>query len=600
MLPVMRTNINFYEKDIKVFGGINTQENSSLGQLLISENISSQNYPFLSARKKRTIVAQTDKIINSVWGYGGIMYTSHSEDGKKIFLNFGEKEYEFTTYSSSNDFTLKRKFACVKDAILIIPDNVIFDTSKKTFKKASFEKTQTPDTAKAKFKTETGGASNTDVSLCEYVGRIYDNKISARQISYTYAGNSRVFYFASFPDELKEGDVVEIKMSAYATSYESATQYQECMLKLAAGTTAKIKSITKVSHTTPSGKVTDNTELVFEDGTFDTSGCGTIFIKNITVTRKLPNLKHICSFQNRVWGISGKSVYASKLGDASEWNDFTIDEYGTLPYASFNAEASTEGDFTAIVPFGNYIYAFKENSINKIYGDSPDEYKFNTSLCQGVKTGSGESMCIGDGSLIYPSNDGIYRYYSDYPRKISDDAGDLGEVLSGASTERYCYFLCRKEDRLCLWVYDIRYGIWHMETASEKSLMLFSYKNKVYLASQTQILCLTDDSLSGKNEKMVNWKFRMRIDDKFFNKKGYGKLMVRYSLSKNASFTVRAFYDDGGRGAICGACYDEAESSLATISLPIKRCNWFELEFSGFGDFVLKGIKLKFYRGSEI
>ncbi|MBR5506046.1 MAG: hypothetical protein IKV73_07060, partial [Clostridia bacterium] len=72
------------------------------------------------------------------------------------------------------------------------------------------------------------------------------------------------------------------------------------------------------------------------------------------------------------------------------------------------------------------------------------------------------------------------------------------------------------------------------------------------------------------------------------------------SLGCDASFTVRAIYDDGSRGAVCGARFDEADSSGASLQLPIKRCLWFELEFSGIGKFILKSMNLKFYRGSEI
>ena len=63
---------------------------------------------------------------------------------------------------------------------------------------------------------------------------------------------------------------------------------------------------------------------------------------------------------------------------------------------------------------------------------------------------------------------------------------------------------------------------------------------------------------------------------------------------------MKAIYDDGSKGSVCGARFDEADAAGASLRLPIKRCLWVELEFSGVGKFILKSMNLKFYRGSEI
>ena len=108
------------------------------------------------------------------------------------------------------------------------------------------------------------------------------------------------------------------------------------------------------------------------------------------------------------------------------------------------------------------------------------------------------------------------------------------------------------------------------------------------------------DSDASYQKDDILWNFKMEFDDRLFSKRGYGTISLRYTLNKNASFTVRAIYDDNTRGAICGAVYDESQSGGYTISIPIKRCRKFILEFSGRGFFILKGLKLKFYQGSEI
>ena len=598
MLPLMRTNVQFEEKSIKEFGGINICEGKKNGELLFSENISSEKYPSLSSRRARIRMEDCGRTINGIGGFDGYFYTSYTEDKSKIFLTFGGTDYEFTSFSGSNDFSQKRSFASLSDTILIIPDNVIFSTVSKKFTKASYTYFQDVNSAIAKFKSETNGMTNLDNETIGNIAIVSTTKIRARTMTYTSSG-SKTFYYCSFPSTLKKGDVIVLKMSAYTASYDDYNSYYELVKSLSSGVQVKIKEITTVSHATPSGNLSESTELVFEApislGTFSQ-----LNVRNFTIERTMPKLESICSFGNRIWGTGGRKVYASKLADAGEWNDFTVDSYGTLPYASFATAAQTDGDFTAITPYGNYIYAFKENAIHKIYGDSPDEYTLHTENCRGVGRGMSDCVSVSASSIIYASSDGIYQYKGDYPQKISEKIPIIENALSAAASEEFYYILTGDENSKFLYVYDITRHIWHRESAPSDSCILYAYANKVYMASGSRLLCLNSKAGEGERERSISWNFKLRIDDKFIEKKGFGKLSLKYSLSKNASFTVRAIYDDGMKGAVCGARYDEADNSGTTLYLPIKRCNWFELEFSGMGEFVLKTMNLKFYRGSEI
>ncbi|MBR2404055.1 MAG: hypothetical protein IKA95_00140 [Clostridia bacterium] len=600
MLPIMRTNVRFDEKTLKTFGGINVCEDSATGELCMSENMSSHLFPSLGVRNARSVVASSERIINGMGSFEGCIYTSYTPDAKQIYFTFGGVDYDLTSYSASNDFTKERKFASLSDTILIVPDNVVFSVKTKKLAKATLTHIQDATTAKTKFRSEAPSSSILDSQTIDYIGTLDSNKLSIRNLSYTYSGYSRVFNYASFPDIFKAGVVINLKLSVYASSYDDSSAYYAFIDKMAAGITLKIKSVTPSKHMVSSGVITETIGLNFDDNSINLSGLGNVYVRSFTVERAMPELESICAYDNRVWGISGKTVYASKLGDATEWNDFSVDSYGTLPYASFSTEAPTEGKFTAIVPYGNYIYAFKENAIHKIYGDEPDEYTLHTDICRGVGEGMTDCVSIGASSIIYASSDGVYIYRGDYPRKISQSIGKLPTPISAAATEEFYYILCSQNGRKLIYVYDLRRGIWHRETAPDESLLLTSASNEVYLAAGGTLWCLTQSSDDESGERIVRWKMRMRVDDRLFGKKGYGRLAIRYSLGRDASFTVRAIYDDSSRGAVCGARYDEADSSGASLLLPIKRCLWFELEFSGRGEFVLKSMSLKFYRGSEI
>ena len=597
MLPLMKTNVTFYERAIRGFGGINVCEDHKNGELYMSENMTSLLYPSLSSRKDRKEIFRTERTINGIGGFEGFFYTSHTDDGKRIFLTFNGVDYEFTSLSASDDFTKKREFAALTNTILIIPDNVIFSATNKTLTKASFSYTQDTATAKKKFKTETNGMNTIENETIDRIATLESGRIYAKRRDYTYSG-TKTFYYCKFPDTLKKGDVIELKANVYASSHDGDDGYYDFIAGFYKGLKLKIKDVKTVSHSTPSGTVKEIVELVFDTGAINMSKYQSLNVVDFTINRTMPKLSHICSFGNRVWGIGGKYIYASKLSDASEWNDFTVDEYGTLPYASFSSAAQTDGNFTAITPYGNYIYAFKENAIHKIFGDNPDEYTLHTEKCRGVGDDMAGCLSVSASSIIYASSDGIYVYRGDYPKKISENIGVLPRVISGAASEEFYYILCSDENTKFLYVYDIARHIWHKESAPSDSTMLYCYGNKVCLAAGGTLLCLNEDG--GKPEKGIKWNFSLLIDDKLIEKKGYGKISLKYSLDKNASFTVRAIYDDGGKGAVCGARYDEADGASASLFLPVKRCNWFKLEFSGVGGFILKAVNLKFYRGSDI
>ena len=80
--------------------------------------------------------------------------------------------------------------------------------------------------------------------------------------------------------------------------------------------------------------------LTFEDETFieykETA--------NITIGRKIPDFTCVCSYENRLWGCEGNTVYASALGDAA---NFFV--YKNLSTDSFTVTSNSAGDFTACV-----------------------------------------------------------------------------------------------------------------------------------------------------------------------------------------------------------------------------------------------------------
>ncbi|MBQ4526968.1 MAG: hypothetical protein II998_02740 [Clostridia bacterium] len=595
MLPLLKSQINIKEKTIKTFGGINTTDNFVTGELEQSENMSSESFPSLCTCNGKTLVFETDRIINGITSFEGWVCTSYSADKSHIWLTFNGTDYEFTQHSTSDDFTQNRKMASLSDCILIIPDNVVFFTNSRSFSKICISEKHTNKTAVSKFKTEAPESSLFDNYKVDHVAYLKHNKVTCRSVEYSYKSDYN-FYYSSFDPTLKPGDVITLKgtvSSPYSDDYPEFYTYRR---KIAAGMTLKIKSVVCETHDTPAGEITEITELAFDDNSIDTGGFRSIYFESITVERGMPKLENICSFDNRIWATSGREIYASKLSDASEWNDFSADEYGTLPYACFSTLAQTEGDFTAVIPFENRIYAFKENSVHKLYGDKPDEFTLYSERITGVKKNGSDTIDSCADSLIYAGSDAIYLYRDNYPVKISRKLGLYPKVISARATGDKYYALCEDTLGKSIYIFDTEKSIWHKHEAEADSMFLCEYANRVYEAGGGKIYQIEAVNSSEK----VKWSFKIKFDDKLFGKKVHGQLLIKYTLAKGASFTVQPIFDDGSKGEICAFYHDETQSGECQSFLTQKRCLQSVLEFKGTGYFTLKSIKLKYYCGSEI
>lgn len=597
MLPHLKS-LKREHKTIESFGGINKCCDIKSGELAYANNMCSDSYPCLSSRKERKIIAETSGTINGVGGSDNLFFTGFTENGEGIYLCYDGKNYDYTQYSSSADFTLKRSFATLADSILIIPDNVVFYTNSATFSKICVSQTRNFDTALSKFHSESADSPLLDSSTIRYIASLTHNSISARSVSYS-SGGTRTFYYCNFDQNLKPGDVITVKADVYSDYAETDSVYRAYQRKMKSGITLKIKDCTTVTHTTPSGSVTETVALTFDDNTVDTGGYKNVRINVLSIERGIPNLKDICAFNNRVWGITDKEIYTSKLGDPTEWNDFSTDSYGTLPYACFTTSAQTEGIFTAICAYGNFIYAFKENSVHKVYGSSPDEYTLYTANVCGAGKNFGKTVSQCGDTLIYAGAAGIYKYSDNFPEKISENiSDDIAPICASAYGGIY-YLLCEENGSKYIYTYDKERHIWHRQNTNDTSLFVGTYDNTVYVAEKNRIISLNGGE--GKNaEKSVSWSFKISPEDNTFTKRAYGRLAIRYSLGKDSSFTVRALYNDGTRGAVCGAQYDETAVGGGDLYMPLRRCMKLTLEFRGTGEFLLRALKLSFHTGSSI
>lgn len=581
------------------FRGINVSSDYEMGELCSSHNTDSSHYPAIGSRKKRTDLYECEGNINGIGGYEGICYSYYNREGTQIYFVYGGDSYEFTSYTDSEDFSAKRYFAHAGGEILIIPDKIVFDTVTRTFRKVAMSQSADYNSANRKFRLEAAGESSAYYATSQSsIGELTHNKIAALKTTYTPSGSrSCEFYTIGFSDEIRPGDMLFIKMKLKLSTSQDNQEYDKCMLRWKNGMWVKVKDIVRKTHTPFAGEqLTETTELLFDENSLDVAGGDYIGFMTISIERHMPDLDRIITYNNRIWAIKGDKIYTSRLGDAGEWNDYTVDSYGTLPSSCFSSSAGTPGDFTDIYQHGNYIYAFKENYIHKIYGDTPDEYSFTNLEAPGcIKNTDTISVC--GNYLMYASDSGVCILRDGYPKIVSKKIGSLSPVCAASYNGKY-YLICNKDDGKVIYVYDIEHDIWSMENCADDADYIYS-DTKILVYTEGGRIINLSEGMGNYSEQEVEWNFRLRFDRNAFTKNTSVRAVARIDLGENGEFSVKAVYDDGTEGNVCRASYDSYPKGRVTLRLPIKRDLGFYLDFSGRGSFEMRSIKFNYYKSFE-
>lgn len=186
----------------------------------------------------------------------------------------------------------------------------------------------------------------------------------------------------------------------------------------------------------------------------------------VTVSRLSPLVDFVVESGNRLWGCRHgldragnfvNEIYATKLGDPTNWNVFS-----GLVSDSYAASVGTDGPFTGCSVFlGNPTF-FKERYVHKVLGTRPSNFQIVTGAIPGVAKGASESVAQCADILYYLSNEGFMAYDGTIPWSVSEQLGDMspeGSVASSKGNRVYLYASCGGE--FGLYVYHTDLSIWH-------------------------------------------------------------------------------------------------------------------------------------------
>lgn len=315
----------------------------------------------------------------------------------------------------------------------------------------------------------------------------------------------------------------------------------------------------------------------------------------ITLQRDVSRLDFIVECSNRLWGCARDTneIYACKLGDFKNWNCFQ-----GLSTDSWVGSVGTPGEFTGAVVQNGYPVFYKDNCKHKVWPSATGAHQMTTIHCHGVEKDSESSLAVWDGTVFYQSAFGVF----------ADDGGAAVEIGHSLGNIRYHrgigtiydrkYYLSMEDDtgKRQLFVYDIAKRMWHCENGILG--VLCSAGNSLYCVENGDIWDLTGNT--GTPEDEVSWMaVTGDLGLELPEQKYISRLTLRLALEPGATLEIYAQYDREEAWVKLGQVYG---TDLRSFSLPVRprRCDQLRLKLQGTGMCKIYSITKTLEKGSEL
>lgn len=323
-----------------------------------------------------------------------------------------------------------------------------------------------------------------------------------------------------------------------------------------------------------------------------------------SVGRYAPKMEGVFEQGNRLWGYRGKEIWASAMGDPTNWYVFD----GTAA-DSWYMMADAKGDIRGGFDAGSYPAFLTNDSIIIIYGTMPSAYQMVERIVPGLKSGEQRSIISAAGMRFWISDDGPVAYNGEIYQVMTDIFGDWPHlhIISGATAGQRGYWLAQlDEDVADLLVYDGRTGQWTKEIVPEKVKSIL-YDNGIAYAEvrhtgaeeeMIELLKLYPYSDQGTETVATYLEFGDMISGSP-NVKAINRLQLRIGMEANAEVTIKIRYDDEVTEII--KTISTGAKRKANIIVPVRprRCDHYRLIFEGTGQWMLWSMAKEYYIGSD-
>lgn len=288
---------------------------------------------------------------------------------------------------------------------------------------------------------------------------------------------------------------------------------------------------------------------------------------------------------NRIFGVKGSNVYASKVGDFKIWDDYSGTELD-----SWAADVYSPGDFTGITNYQDHVIFFKSDQMYELYGYTPSQFK----ILESAKVGCIDDRSISEvgGVLFFMSESGIQTYSGGFPRTISEKL-NLDNITSATAIgDGRKYYVSVGGTT---YIYDTWQNTFIpymqgdvIEWAKIVDDIYFLKSNGIY-------------KLSSGTEQ-VEWSFTSkRFDEGIFRKKSIKSIKLKANLGTAAELNIYVKLDE--REWVLHKTIKQVDKFYQThrdivTTIPLKRASNYQIKVAGKGFATIYGER-EFIVGSE-
>ena len=341
--------------------------------------------------------------------------------------------------------------------------------------------------------------------------------------------------------------------------------------------------------------------------------------QDVHLGRKMPEMDFVVEAQNRLWGcrygeVDGEminEIYASALGDFRNWR-----RYDGTSMASYAASVGTDGRWTGAISYnGNPIF-FKAGCMHKVTISAYGAHQIRDYAVDGVRADCSKSLCAMNGRLYWVGRLGIYAYDGSLPAaRISDKLGqyrvrDLTEVVAGGAGGKVFFGLYEGGAIPKLYCYDVRRMIWNTESTTVSESGATQYVAAITANEVGGLSAAFSDGTvwdlfgfgTRLKEDPVEWSCESGLIGYFVTEHQYiSRFVLRVLLAKGAKMSVWVEYDSDGKWVHAGSLAGTS-GKTASYVLPVRprRCDHFRLRLSGTGETALYSFAKTFAKGSDV
>lgn len=322
---------------------------------------------------------------------------------------------------------------------------------------------------------------------------------------------------------------------------------------------------------------------------------------NLSISRTMPDLNFVFENENRLWGCSDTTVYASALGDVFNWKT-----YDGLDSDAWTVEPGSTGYHIGGISFRGYPVLFKEEHIYKVYGSVPSNFQVMGTATLGLAEGSERSLAVAGETLYYLSRSGIAAYTGGIPQTAAKAFGTerFRNAVAGSDGLKYYVSMQGEDGNWWMYVYDTQKGTWHKEDQLHALGFTYWDGNLYCLTDTGEIWILGNVQLppeEAEREGDFSWEVEFAdFEEEDPNVKNVSKLQLRLELDALAQAEVLIQFDrDGVWHSVRTLVGEDPKRSWYLPVIP-RRCDSYRVKIHGTGGCRIYSLAREFSSGSEL